>query len=78
MKFKSVLVKKNFEQHIFPQNFESDLFDTSPFRLIVKNKTFMLDAKSVIFSGKSFFLEGLISDEETFYGRCLIEFTNEK
>ncbi|MDA7495817.1 hypothetical protein OAL45_00415 [bacterium] len=78
MRFKCALVKKNFEQYILPDNFEGDLLDNSPFRLIVKNKTFWLDTKSVTFFAKSFYLEGLISDEETFHGRCLIEFINEK
>ncbi len=81
MRFKCALVKKNFEQHILPDNFEGDLlgdFSRPPFRLIAKNKTFRLDTKSVIFFAKSFYLEGLISDEETLHGRCIIEFINEK
>jgi hypothetical protein len=78
MRFKCSLVKKNFEQHILPDNFEGDLLGNSPFRLIAKNKTFRLETKSVTFCAKSFYLEGFISDEETFHGRCLMEFTNEK
>lgn len=74
MKFNASLIKKNFEKHILPHTFECSLMQGSPFELHAEDKVFHFDAKYTNFADKFFVLEGLISDDKTFYGRCLIEF----
>jgi hypothetical protein len=74
MKFNASFIKKNFEKQILPNTFECSLMQGSPFELHVGDKVFYFDAKHTNFADTFFVLEGLISDDKIFYGRCLIEF----
>jgi len=74
MIFNASLIRKNFEKYVLPHTFECSLLQGSPFELHAENKVFYFDAKYTNFSESFFALEGFISDDKTFYGRCLIEF----
>jgi len=76
MKFKAQLIRKNFEQHVLPHNFECDLLHGSPFHINVGGKTFYFDAKHIKFLDDILAIEGIIANKDMVYGRCLIEFSN--